>query len=48
MSITLEEGTFTHEIMGVSEIMVFLVIPDYRDCYRSAVASSLDERGMGW
>ena len=48
MSITCEEGNFTHEIMGVSKIMVFLVIPDYRDCYRGAVASSLDERSMGW
>jgi hypothetical protein len=48
MSITCEEGNFIYETMGVSEIMVFLVIPDYRDCYRGAVISSLDERRVGW
>jgi hypothetical protein len=48
MSITCEEGNFTHETMGFSEIMVFLFIPDYRDCNRGTVISSLDERGMGW
>jgi hypothetical protein len=48
MSITSEEGHFIYETMGFSEIMVFLVIPNYRDCYRGAVISSLDERRVGW
>jgi hypothetical protein len=48
MSITLEEGNFNHEMLGFSEIMVFLVVPDYRDCYRGAIIPSLDERRVGW
>jgi hypothetical protein len=47
MSITPEEGHFRYETLGFSEIMVFLVVPDYRDCYRGEVISSLDERRMG-
>jgi len=48
MSITGEEGYFLYETMGVSEIMVFLVISNYRNCYCGAVISSLDERRVGW
>jgi hypothetical protein len=48
MSITREEGNFHYETLGFSEIMVFLVVPDYWDCYRGAVISSLDERRVGW
>jgi hypothetical protein len=48
MSITGEEGNFTYETMGVSEIIVFLVIPDYWDRYHGTVISSLDECSMGW
>jgi hypothetical protein len=47
MSITGEEGNFKDETLGFSEIMVFLVVPDYRDCYRGTVVSSLDECRMG-
>jgi hypothetical protein len=48
MSITREEGHFTYETMGFSEIMVLLVVPDYRNCYRDTVISRMDERSMGW
>jgi predicted deacetylase len=48
MSITSEEGIFTYETMGASEIMVFLVIPNHRDSYRCTVITRLDERCMGW
>ena len=47
MSITSEEGYFIYETMGVSEIIVFLVIPDYRDCYYCTVITSMDECSMG-
>jgi hypothetical protein len=47
MSITREEGNFNHDTLGFSEIMVFLVVPDYRDCYRGPFISSLDERRVG-
>ena len=48
MNITCEEGKFIYETMGVSEIIVFLAIPDYRDCYHGTVITSLDECSMGW
>ena len=47
MSITREEGNFQYETLGFSEIMVFLVVPDYRDCYRGAIITRLDERRVG-
>ncbi len=48
MSITLEEGHFRYETLGFSEIMVFLVVPDYGNRYRGTVNPRLDERSLGW
>jgi hypothetical protein len=48
MGITREDGYFTYETMWFSEIMVLLVVPGYRHCYRGTVISRMDERGMGW